>query len=83
MPFVTGLTKDEMIRLIDETQERHCRDAFAADCRVAIRWRMQKMSLPMVAEYEFVVISPGDPMPEGQGWEIWENHSGRAVGRAL
>lgn len=86
MPFVTGLTKDEIVAAIQEATDRHCADAFAADCRLVIRWNVTNLCLnryPMTIEYQFVVLSPGEKPPPGHGWELWENHSGRAVGRAI
>lgn len=86
MPFITGLTRAEMIAEIDRVTQKHCADAFAADCRVVIRWNVANICFhryPMTLEYQFIILSPGDAMPRGNGWEIWENHSGRAVGRAI
>lgn len=83
MPFVSAPSKAEMIKLIDETQERHYRAAFAVDCRVAFRWNIATPGFPLRVEYQFVVLSPGDPLPTGDGWELWENHSGMAVGRPI
>lgn len=83
VPVLTGLTSAELIALVQSTTEEKCALAFAADCRLAMRWRLLNTTFPMSCLYEFVVISPGDPMPEGKGWEIWEDHSGVAIGRPL
>jgi hypothetical protein len=86
VPFVTGLTKDEIIAAIHAATDRHCADAFAADCRLAIRWNVTNLCFhrfPMTIEYQFVVLSPGEGPPPGQGWELWEDHSGVARGRAI
>lgn len=83
VPVLTAHSKGEIIDLINKTQEDICATAFAADCRVAIRWCIHSLCPPMMTEYEFIMLSPGDPMPTGDGWEIWENHSGVAVGRPL
>lgn len=86
MPFVTGLSKDEIIREIQGATDRHCAAAFAADCRLAIRWNVTGLCFhrfPMTIEYQFIILSPGEPPPKGMGWEVFENHSGRAVGRAV
>lgn len=83
MLVLTAHTKAEMIDLINATQEEHCAKAFALDCRIALRWTILSVCAPMRCAYEFVVLSPGDKMPPGDGWEIWEDHSGIAMGRPL
>lgn len=83
LPVVTAHSQAEMIEAVDKVQAERCAAAFAADCRLALRWRIIRLCLPMSAEYEFILLSPGDPMPTGDGWEIWENHSGIAMGRPL
>lgn len=82
MPFLTAHSPDELVAATFTTVERLCAVAFAADCRLAIRWRLTSI-VAMMCEYEFVLLSPGELPPAGEGWEVWENHSGRHVGRAV
>jgi hypothetical protein len=51
--------------------------AFGAGCRLAaIRVSCEH---ECCWDYDFVVLSPGESAPEG--WTIFENHSGTAIGR--
>ncbi len=82
MPFLTAPTPDELIAATFETVERLCAVAFMVDCRLAIRWRLTSITA-LTCEYEFTILSPGEKPPEGEGWEVWENHSGRHIGRTV
>lgn len=82
MPFVTAPTHAELAEAIRETTQRYCALAFAADLRCAMRWRFKSI-LDLTVEYEFLMLSPGEYPPLGQGWELFENHSGFAIGREL
>lgn len=80
MPVIKALTRDELSTKVIAAIQQHCAVAFAADCRVAMRWRFSDPPA-LTVEYQFQILSPGERPPTGNGWEVFENHSGIAVGR--
>lgn len=83
MPCVTGPTKPEAEQALRQAIEAHCRNiAFPFGCRLAVQFLTATHGEEVAFVYEFVVLSPGEGVPRGRGWEIYENHGGRAVGRS-
>lgn len=60
--------------------------AFMADMRLAVSIKGLRPvgHRPGFWEYDFdyIVLSPGEVPPRDRVWTIYENHSGRAVGRS-
>lgn len=65
-------------RLMREDIEARCTLAFACGCRLAVAAVVCPTNCCWA--YEFVVLSPGERAPEG--WTIYEQRNGLAVGRS-
>lgn len=65
-------------RRMQENIEARCALAFSCGCRLAVTAVVCPNNCCWA--YEFVVLSPGERAPEG--WTIYEQRDGRAVGRS-
>lgn len=84
MHRVTGPTKEDAAAMLDKAIQVHVAIAFSHGCRIAVRVPSSGgVEDDWFYFYEFVVLSPGEFPPPDQGWTLYEDRSGIAVGRSI